>query len=196
MAMAGECAGYLVATYDQASGWAGVDQSGLWRDLGDAIAERDALAAETARSGRGERHVVCEVVPVGGDDTNDLPPVRYLIEGYAPPGDRQAAKLVEQAYFLRQNGERPPGAPRDDQAAETWGEWERRAEAFLRERLAEADPDEWWCTCGDAEGPHFHHPPYTGLLGDGSRRTLTRICVSCGCSLAACACPADGGHAL
>ena len=46
--------------------------------------------------------------------------------------DDTAIRLLEQALFLRMNGERPPGAPRDDPAAETWRDWDRRAEAFLR----------------------------------------------------------------
>ena len=47
----------------------------------------------------------------------------------------EAIALLEQALFLRMNGERPPGAPRGDPAAETWRDWERRAEVFLRKRL-------------------------------------------------------------
>ena len=42
-----------------------------------------------------------------------------------------AAALVEEALFLRMNGERPPGAPADPRA-ETWAAWDRRAEEFLR----------------------------------------------------------------
>lgn len=48
-----------------------------------------------------------------------------------------AVRLVEEALFLRTNGERPPGAPRDDLTAETWAGWDRRAEVFLRARLDE-----------------------------------------------------------
>lgn len=44
----------------------------------------------------------------------------------------QARQLVEDALFLCVNGERPPGAPRDDLTAETWADWTRRAEAYLR----------------------------------------------------------------
>lgn len=43
----------------------------------------------------------------------------------------EAVKLLEAALFLRVNGERPPGAPRDDPEAETWPAWDREAEAFL-----------------------------------------------------------------
>lgn len=38
----------------------------------------------------------------------------------------QAIVLLEQALFLRQNGERPPGGN------ETWHDWDGRAERFLR----------------------------------------------------------------
>jgi hypothetical protein len=37
-----------------------------------------------------------------------------------------ARALVEEALHLRQNGERAPGG------SETWRDWERRAESFLR----------------------------------------------------------------
>lgn len=47
----------------------------------------------------------------------------------------EAVKLLEAALFLRANGERPPGAPRDDPQAETWGRWDRDAERFLRSLL-------------------------------------------------------------
>lgn len=50
--------------------------------------------------------------------------------------DRDATvKFLERALFLRMNGERPPGAPRDDPEAETWHQWDRDAERFLRSRL-------------------------------------------------------------
>lgn len=45
-----------------------------------------------------------------------------------------AATLLKDGLFLRANGERPPGAPKDDPRAETWGGWERRVEEFLRAR--------------------------------------------------------------
>lgn len=38
-----------------------------------------------------------------------------------------AVRLLEAALHLRQNGERAPGGN------ETWAEWDRRAETFLRE---------------------------------------------------------------
>jgi hypothetical protein len=47
----------------------------------------------------------------------------------------QALKLLEAALFLRMNGQRPPGAPREDLEAETWHDWDRRAEQFLRSLL-------------------------------------------------------------
>lgn len=37
-----------------------------------------------------------------------------------------AVTLLREALFLRQNGERPPGG------SETWHDWDRRAERFLR----------------------------------------------------------------
>lgn len=39
--------------------------------------------------------------------------------------DDEAIRLLGQALFLRQNGERPPGAPHDKPEAETWAQWER-----------------------------------------------------------------------
>lgn len=47
----------------------------------------------------------------------------------------EADRLVEQALFLCTNGERPPGAP--PWPGETWGEWARRAEAYLRSQPAD-----------------------------------------------------------
>lgn len=44
----------------------------------------------------------------------------------------EAVGLLRDALFLGMNGERPPGAPRDDPDAETWGDWFSRCEAFLR----------------------------------------------------------------
>jgi hypothetical protein len=46
----------------------------------------------------------------------------------------EAVRLVEAALFLCMNGERPPGAPRDDPGAETWQRWGTEAETFLRGR--------------------------------------------------------------
>lgn len=45
---------------------------------------------------------------------------------------RAAITLLHEALILRMYGERPPGAPADNPHAETWPEWDRRAEAFLR----------------------------------------------------------------
>jgi len=45
---------------------------------------------------------------------------------------KEPRRLVEQALFLRQYGERPPGAPHDNLSAETWPDWDRRAEEWLR----------------------------------------------------------------
>ena len=46
-------------------------------------------------------------------------------------GHRAASVLVRDALFLREYGERPPGAPVDP-AGETWNDWEQRAEKWLR----------------------------------------------------------------
>jgi hypothetical protein len=47
----------------------------------------------------------------------------------------EAAALVEEALFLRMYGERPPGAPEDSQR-ETWADWEKRAETWVRAQPA------------------------------------------------------------
>ena len=52
-----------------------------------------------------------------------------------------AVRLVEEALHLRVNGERAPGG------TETWHAWERKAERFLRDRLAEGQPE------GETAGP-------------------------------------------
>lgn len=44
-----------------------------------------------------------------------------------------AIRLLEAALHLAQNGERAPGGD------ETWADWTRRAEEFLRSRLGEPD---------------------------------------------------------
>ena len=53
----------------------------------------------------------------------------------AATGGDTAIRLLEEALFLRMNGERPPGAPHDNPEAETWRDWDRKAEAFLRTEL-------------------------------------------------------------
>jgi hypothetical protein len=47
--------------------------------------------------------------------------------------EAEAARLLEYALHLRQHGERAPGG------AETWAQFDRNAETFLRARLAAAD---------------------------------------------------------
>jgi hypothetical protein len=42
-----------------------------------------------------------------------------------------ACSLLREALFLRQNGERPPGA--GEYPAETWHDWETRTEKYLRQ---------------------------------------------------------------
>lgn len=49
----------------------------------------------------------------------------------ALPQAEAANQLLKDALFLRQFGERPPGAPADPRG-ETWGDWDVRAERFLR----------------------------------------------------------------
>lgn len=46
-------------------------------------------------------------------------------------GQSEVNRLIADALFLRQYGERPPGAPIHPDT-ETWPEWERRAEDYLR----------------------------------------------------------------
>lgn len=52
-----------------------------------------------------------------------------------------AIALLEDALFLRVNGERPPGHPEA-----TWRAWEREAEVFLRSLLPpDPEDEEPWC---------------------------------------------------
>lgn len=46
-----------------------------------------------------------------------------------------AIRLLEEALHLRRNGERAPGGN------ETWRDWDRKAERFLRERLTRLYPE-------------------------------------------------------
>lgn len=45
----------------------------------------------------------------------------------------EAHRLVAEAHHLRQYGERAPGG------AETWREWDRKADAYLQGLLGEQD---------------------------------------------------------
>jgi hypothetical protein len=65
-----ECIGYVVITYNQASRMPEDEiEGGLHSDLADAEFACELMTQETADVGRGERHVVCRVVPVeDGDD--------------------------------------------------------------------------------------------------------------------------------
>jgi hypothetical protein len=49
--------------------------------------------------------------------------------GYMEPDDN-AVRLLEEALHLRMNGERAPGGN------ETWREWDRKAEEYLRDVTA------------------------------------------------------------
>ena len=68
----GDRIGFITVTYNQASGCPGLDFPDLhWGPgaLESAEAERDAKRAETAAVGRGERHIVAEVIELeDGDD--------------------------------------------------------------------------------------------------------------------------------
>lgn len=58
--------GYVVVTWNQVpSLLPDLDVIGMHLSREDAEYERDVMAAETAALGRGERHVVCAVIPVG-----------------------------------------------------------------------------------------------------------------------------------
>ncbi len=59
---------YVVLTYNQASGQPDLADYGLYDDLETAQAVRDDQRTQTAAVGRGERHVVAEVVPMEDDD--------------------------------------------------------------------------------------------------------------------------------
>lgn len=83
--------------------------------------------------------------------TGDLPTEESLGQVYMELATRpmspvqrserdEAVKLLEAALFLRVNGERPPGAPRDDPEAETWRKWDREAETFLRRVYGMMEP--------------------------------------------------------
>lgn len=62
---------------------------------------------------------------------------RARVSPVTPLGTSELLQLVAQAVFLRQYGERPPGAPRDNPGAETWRDWETRATAALYKALDE-----------------------------------------------------------
>lgn len=63
--------GYVVITYNQASHQPGLPMAAdLHSELEDAVNARDWERAETARVGRGERHVIAEVFEL---DEGDIP---------------------------------------------------------------------------------------------------------------------------
>ena len=68
------------------------------------------------------------------------PALRGLVPGPAArhgdlmDGD-EAVRLLGEALHLRMNGERAPGGN------ETWAEWNRKAETFLRARLNRLHPE-------------------------------------------------------
>jgi hypothetical protein len=72
----------------------------------------------------------------GFREADDVPPgTEYRMarrtESILSPGARKAPELelLEEALFLRMNGERAPGGN------ETWRDWDGRAESFLRSLL-------------------------------------------------------------
>jgi hypothetical protein len=70
-------------------------------------------------SGPAERTAYVQFTPAGR---------KYFLSG---PYQSPLMKLAEDALFLRQNGERPPGGN------ENWRDWEREAEVLLRSLLPE-----------------------------------------------------------
>jgi hypothetical protein len=67
--MCGNSLGYVVVSFNQASGQPGLDTGAdLHASLEDAVNARDWERAETARIGRRERHVIAEVVEMDEDE--------------------------------------------------------------------------------------------------------------------------------
>lgn len=64
----GERIGFVVVTYNQASGQPELDYPDLHEGITDALCERDGKREDTATTGRGERHVIAEVVEMEGTD--------------------------------------------------------------------------------------------------------------------------------
>jgi hypothetical protein len=64
----GDRIGFVVVTYNQASGRPGLDYPDLHDGITDAMCERDRKREETAATGRGERHVIAEVTEMGDGD--------------------------------------------------------------------------------------------------------------------------------
>lgn len=61
--------GYVVITYNQASHLPGLPMAAdLHSELEDAVIARDWERAETAKVGRGERHVIAEVFEMDEDE--------------------------------------------------------------------------------------------------------------------------------
>jgi hypothetical protein len=91
--------------------------------------------------------------------------------------DDDAIRLLEHALFLRQHGERPPGAPPGDPEAETWRRWDRDAEKCLREyarrrvlgRLwvarCELSPEVMQAMGGEALADHLRDAHPDALIG-------------------------------
>lgn len=58
----GEVLGFVVVTWNQASGQPGIDTAGMHDDIETAIADRDSRRAETKDLSRGEQHEVATVI--------------------------------------------------------------------------------------------------------------------------------------
>lgn len=63
----GDRLGFVVATFNQASGLPGLDYPDLYDGITDAICERDRKQEDTATTGRRERHVIAEVIEMEGN---------------------------------------------------------------------------------------------------------------------------------
>ena len=67
----GDPLGFVVVTWNQVSHQPDIDTPGLHDDRETAELERDSLREQTRAIGRGERHEVCAVVQLGGEDEGD-----------------------------------------------------------------------------------------------------------------------------
>jgi hypothetical protein len=64
----GEILGYVVVTWNQASGWPDIDTAGLHDDRETAELDRDSRRERTAGIGRRELHEVAAVIRLEGED--------------------------------------------------------------------------------------------------------------------------------
>lgn len=59
--------GFVVVTFNQASGQPELDYPDLYDGITDAMCERDRKREDTATTGRRERHVIAEVIEMEED---------------------------------------------------------------------------------------------------------------------------------